>query len=100
MDGRVNADSFAFPLHCQQVFFSDDPHRLGWKVVCRTDVRARRTTQREDDIMPEMLVVRNDDEFVALQPLAREADPIRRPREGVEELRDIRDDNVVSEDEG
>jgi len=26
MDGRVYADSFAFPLHCEQVFFSDDPH--------------------------------------------------------------------------
>jgi len=41
MDGEVHTDSFAFPLHCQQVFFSDDPHRRGWKVVCRTDVRER-----------------------------------------------------------
>ena len=27
MDSRVHPDSFAFPLHCQQVFFSDDPTR-------------------------------------------------------------------------
>ena len=27
MDNRVHPDSFAFPLHCQQVFFSDDPTR-------------------------------------------------------------------------
>ena len=25
MDGKVHPDSFAFPLHCQQVFLSDDP---------------------------------------------------------------------------
>ena len=42
MDGRVHANSFAFPLHCQQVFFSDDPRRRGWKIVCRTNVRGRR----------------------------------------------------------
>jgi hypothetical protein len=50
--------------------------------------------------MPKILVVHNNDDFVALQPVAKEADLIRRPREGVEELRDIRDDNVVFEDEG
>ena len=39
MDNRVQSDSFAFPLHCQQVFIYDDPSRRGWKVVLRTDVR-------------------------------------------------------------
>jgi len=29
MDNKVHPDSFAFPLHCQQVFFSDDPIRRG-----------------------------------------------------------------------
>ena len=29
MDGRIHADSFAFPLHCQQVFFSNDLQRPG-----------------------------------------------------------------------
>ena len=29
MEGKVHANSFAFPLHCQQVFFSDDPRRRG-----------------------------------------------------------------------
>ena len=41
MDGDVHANSFAFPMHCQQVFFFDDPHRPRWKIVCRTEVRSR-----------------------------------------------------------
>ena len=40
MDTKVHSDSFAFPLHCPQVFLSDDLSRHGWKVVLRTDVRA------------------------------------------------------------
>jgi hypothetical protein len=47
-----------------------------------------------------MLVVRNDDEFVALQPVAREEEPIRRPEEDVEDFRDVPNNNGVSEDEG
>jgi len=34
MDGKLHSNSFVFLLHCQQVFFSDDPHKRGWKVVC------------------------------------------------------------------
>jgi hypothetical protein len=39
---ELGKESFAFPIHCQQVFFSDDPTREGWKVVCCTDVRGCR----------------------------------------------------------
>ena len=42
MDGKVHADSFAFPMHYQQVFFADDPQKPGWKVICCTNVRGRR----------------------------------------------------------
>ena len=34
-------ESLAFPIHCEQVFFSDDDEP-GWKVVLRTEVRGRR----------------------------------------------------------
>ena len=39
MDGKVHSNSFTFPLHCQQVFFSNDPMRSGWKIVCWTNLR-------------------------------------------------------------
>jgi hypothetical protein len=35
-------ESFAFPIHVHQVFFSNDLLCPGWKVVCRTEVRGRR----------------------------------------------------------
>ena len=35
-------ESFAFPIHVQQVFLSNDLLCPGWKVVCRTEVRGRR----------------------------------------------------------
>ena len=35
-------ESFAFPVHCDQVFFSDDEDEPGWRVVLRTEVRGRR----------------------------------------------------------
>ena len=36
-------ESFAFPIHVQQVFFSNDILYPGWKVVCRKEARGRRT---------------------------------------------------------
>lgn len=35
-------ESFAFPIHVQQIFFSDDLLCPGWKVVCKTEVRGCR----------------------------------------------------------
>jgi hypothetical protein len=56
MDSRVHADSFAFPLHCQQVFLSDDPSRRGWKVVLRTDVRVDVWQYNMDILLPASLL--------------------------------------------
>ena len=45
-------ESFAFPIHCEQVFFSDDEDEPGWKVVLRTEVRGRRidsSIEEEED---------------------------------------------------
>ena len=79
MESTVHADAFAFPLHCQQVFFSDDPSRRGWKIVCRTDVRGRRTAVERAQPAPTVVTVGNDDDFVGLQPQMLETEAIREP---------------------
>ena len=79
MDSRVHLDSFAFPLHCQQVFFSDDPTRQGWKIVCCTDVRGRRRAVQRAQPGPNMIPVGNDDDFVGLQPQMLETEAMREP---------------------
>jgi hypothetical protein len=77
MDHRVHPDSFAFPLHCQQLIFSDDPTRRGWKIVCKTDVRGRRTLLHHRNPVPDAIIVGNDDDFQDLQPQILETDPIQ-----------------------
>lgn len=77
MDGRVHADSFAFPLHCQQVFFVDDPTRRGWKVICRRDVRGRRTAIQHQHPVANLVAVGNDDDFEGLQPPLMKTEPTR-----------------------
>lgn len=79
MDGTVHANSFAFPLHCQQVFFSDDPTKRGWKIVCRTEVRGRRHPLQLSERAPTMVDVGNDDDFRGLHPLMVETEPERSP---------------------
>ena len=79
MDGKVHSNSFAFPLHCQQVYFSNDPTRPGWKIVCRTDVRGRRGQLHVNQCVPNIIDVRHDAEFVGLQPQMQEVEPTREP---------------------
>ena len=43
-----SADSFAFPLHVQQVFYVDDGANDGWKVVLRREPRGCRVMSRVD----------------------------------------------------
>ena len=79
MDSRVHPDSFAFPLYCQQVFFSDDPMRQGWKIVCRTDIRGRCRAVQRAQLGPSMVAVGNDDDFVGLQLQMLETEAMREP---------------------
>ena len=79
MDGKVHSNSFAFPLHCQQVFLSNDPTRSGWKIVCRTEVRGRRGQLQTNQCMPNVIDVGNDGDFLGLQPRVEEAEPTREP---------------------
>jgi hypothetical protein len=73
---RMSADSFAFPIHCQQVFFSKDHQKPGWKVVCRVDVRGRRSELQfpRNDI--ELLAVGVDNDFLGLR--STQATPLQR----------------------
>lgn len=77
MDGRVHSNSFAFPMHCQQVFFSEDPYRPGWKIVCRVDVRGRRRPLPQGGSGGAMLDIGDDMHFVGLQPEVHEEEPLR-----------------------
>lgn len=56
-----NKDSFAFPKHCQQVFYSDAPEALGWRVVLRTEVRGRRVENPTPETEASMLFARGRD---------------------------------------
>jgi hypothetical protein len=78
MDNRVHPDSFAFLLHCQQVFLSDDPTRCRGKIVCRTDVRGRCTAIQHQNPVANAIAVGNDEDFQGLQPMILEMEPIRR----------------------
>ena len=71
--------TFAFSLHCQQVFFSNDPTRPGWKVVCRTDVRGRRGQVQTNQCLPHIIDVGHDADFLGLQPQMEDVEPTREP---------------------
>ena len=75
----MHSNSFAFPLHCQQVFLSNDPTRPGWKIVCRTDVRGRRGQLQINQSMPNIIDVGNDGDFLGLQPRVEDVEPTREP---------------------
>ena len=61
-------ESFAFPIHCDQVFFSDEEDEPGWKVVLRTEVRGRRvdSLMEEHDEIP-MFAMGADSDFQGLR---------------------------------
>ena len=61
-------ESFAFPIHCDQVFFSDEEDQPGWKVVLRTEVRGRRIdSEMEAEEEPEMFAMGSDADFAGLR---------------------------------
>lgn len=61
-------ESFAFPINCDQVFFSDVEEEPGWKIVLRTEVRGRRVdTELEDEEEPEMFRMGETADFEGLR---------------------------------
>ena len=78
MDSRVHSVSFPFPLHCQQLFLSDDPTRRGWKVVLRTYVRGRRLQVHRSQPSATIIALENDVDFRWLQPRIQTMKPLER----------------------
>ena len=68
--GRVCIDSFAFPSHCEQVFFSDARESPGWRVVLRKEVRGRRILPTNNDDGEETVLFQmgQDEDFEGLRP--------------------------------
>ena len=63
-----SADSFAFPLHMQQVFFVDDVENLEWKVVLRKEARGARVASiAERRPEPLSLVQGTDEDYRGLR---------------------------------
>jgi hypothetical protein len=64
-----SADSFAFLLQTQQVFFIDDVANLRWTVVLRKELRSMRVTSKADD-RPDLQYLSLDDfgEYQGLIP--------------------------------
>ena len=70
-------ESLAFPIHCQQVFFSNDEDECGWKVVLRTEVRRRRIhSAAEEEEDSEMFAMGRDVDFQGLQVPNEMLEPI------------------------
>lgn len=63
-----SAESFAFPLHVQQVFFVDDVENPEWKVVLRKEARGARvasTAERRPETLS--LVLGRDEDYRGLR---------------------------------
>jgi hypothetical protein len=43
------SNPFIFAAQATQVFYSDDPHKLGWKVVLRKEAQAKREVAENAD---------------------------------------------------
>lgn len=109
-------ESFAFPINCDQVFFSDAKDEPGWKVVLRTEVRGRRIdNDMEDAEEVEMFRMGDDVDFQGLREstVIAEQNPEALPTgrnicmrdvlgEGIEETTSVFDRDVgeSSEEEG
>ena len=67
--GRVCKDSFAFPMHCEQVFYSDANESPGWKVVLRKEVRGKRVIpESNSEGETELFHMGRDDDYEGLRP--------------------------------
>ena len=68
----LGLNSFAFPTHCEQVFFSYDLERTRihggeWKVVYGTEVRGRRTDTKMANTEIDILFFGRDAQFEGLR---------------------------------
>lgn len=65
----ISHDSFAFPKHCEQVFYCNAREAPGWKIVLRKEIRGKRVLpSNEDEGDPQIFRMGADDEFEGLRP--------------------------------
>ena len=94
--GNICCDNFAFPIHCEQVFYSEATEAPGWRVVLRKEVRGKRVLPNNgEDVEAQLFEMGADEDFHGLRP-EREVgeeqipaapigenvilEPVRRPR--------------------
>ena len=67
--GSICRDSFAFPIHCEQVYYSEALESPGWQVVLRKEVRGKRVVpNNSEDVQPQMFEMGIDEDFDGLRP--------------------------------
>jgi len=67
--GIICRDSFAFPKHCEQVFYCDAREAPDWKIVMRKEVRNKRVLpNHEEEVEAEMFTMGADEDFEGLRP--------------------------------
>jgi len=67
--GVVCRDSFAFPKHCEQVFYCEAREAPGGKVVLRKAVRGKRVLpEHEEDTKTLLFNMGDDEDFESLRP--------------------------------
>jgi hypothetical protein len=60
-------DSFAFPIHVEQIFFFDDPSKLGWKVVLKNELQEKQIeNEKGNGPKINLLTIRSDHDFTGL----------------------------------
>jgi len=63
----ISRDTFAFPIHCEQVFYSDATEAPGWRVILRKEVRGRRVLPNDsEDAEAELFQMGDDEDFDGL----------------------------------
>ena len=78
--GSVSQDSFAFPIHCEQVFYSEAMEAPGWRVLLRKEVRSTKVLPtQEEEAEPEMFQMGHDIEFEGLCPQREVGEDPQRP---------------------
>ena len=66
--GTICKDSFAFPRHCEQVFYSSARESPGWRVVLRKEVRGKRILPTTNDDEGRLFGMGRDEDYEGLRP--------------------------------
>jgi len=92
---RFGKESFVFPKHCEQVFWSDAPELPGWRLVLRREIRGRRVDNFSSESERSLLFARGrDSDYEGLRPPQILSEDVQ-SRPGTE--REVRREDVLGE---